>query len=332
MPAIRYFAIGMLALLLSGCGQLVSEKLTVSQSASTSECPISKRLVILPLADYSYVDQADVALKRNVAIMENLTDELVSNGFQMPIREDLLKYLAANKIIKVKAYDSDNGKTRHIEKELNSNWSSLMKDEIAKVISEVQNSNTTGSFAGTNALDLKTLSKIANDFNVGYVMRGRIVKFQLEEDNTWNPLRKGILPIIIGGTDRTLFGVARSDSYDVLNQMAVGGVYGAVANRTYANSINAAPSVTSNQAALAGAAIGLLSSQSGRTNQATIQLRLWVQSPESGDVIWTNRVEVKVKPQTMFADTNPENLYTIAVERAVASLVEDFVSKTKDTL
>lgn len=332
MPAIRYFAIGILAILLSGCGQLVSEKLTVSQSATAPECPISRRLVILPLADYSYFGDADIALQRNLAIMENLTDKLVSNGFQMPIHEDLLKYLADQNIIQLKAYGSDAGTTKHIEKELRSNWSSLMKDELAKLIAEEQDKNSTGSFTGTNALDPKTLAKIANDFNVGYVMRGRIVKFEMENENTWNPLKKGILPIIIGGTDRTLFGVARSENYDVLNQMAVGATYGSVANRTYANSINAAPSVSSSTAALAGAGVALLSSQSGRTNRAVVELRLWVQSPDSGDVIWTNRAEVKVKPQTMFADTDPGGLYKIAVERAVAALVDDFVSKTENVL
>ena len=85
MPAIRSIAIGILILMLSGCGQLVSERLAVSNSASADNCPITRKLVVLPLADYSYVEDADLAMYRNIAIMENLTDQLVSRGYQLPV-------------------------------------------------------------------------------------------------------------------------------------------------------------------------------------------------------------------------------------------------------
>ena len=81
--------------------------------------------------------------------------------------------------------------------------------------------------------------------------------------------------------------------------------------------------MSSNSASLTGAAAGLLSTKS-RGNEARVELRLWVQSPETGNVVWTNRVEVKVKPQTVFADTSAKNLFNIAINKAVSALVEDF--------
>ena len=77
MPAIRSIAIGILVLMLSGCGQLVSERLTISNSASADNCPITKRLVVLPLADYSYVDDANLAMHRmGDPDREHLTDPI----------------------------------------------------------------------------------------------------------------------------------------------------------------------------------------------------------------------------------------------------------------
>lgn len=325
MPAIRLTVIGILALMLSGCGHLVSEKLTVSKSASFS-CPAEKKLVIMPLADYSYVADPDLALSRNVAIIENLTDQLANRGYQVPVREDLLRYLAEQKIITVKGYGQNNSSTSRLENELSGDWSASIKRELAELIAAEQNRNTTTAISSSTALDQKTLAQIADAFHAKYVMRGRITKFEIGEETTWNPLKKGLIPVVIGGTSRSLFGIAKSETYDMLDQMVVGGTYGTLINRTYSNSINEPLAISSTQAVLAGAAVGLLSSQSTAA-EARVELRLWVQSAETGEIVWTNRADVKVKPQTVFSSANPEKLYDVAINRAVASLVDDFAIK-----
>lgn len=318
MSALRLFVIGFLAFAVSGCGQLVTERLALSNSAPAPNCPINKKLVVMPLADYSYNENVQVAFQRNLAIMENLTDQLVANGYQLPAQEDLLNYLITQNIIR----GNGNKSQPHLDREIQGGYfSPAMKKELEALISAEEGG--TNNPPQTIALDQKTLAKIAEDFNAGYIMRGRIIAFELGEENTWNPLKKGVLPVIIGGGSRAILGVAKSESYDILNQMVVGAALGATLN----SNINSDSSgLSSSSATLAGSGVGLLASQS-RGNEAKFQIRLWVQSPENGQIIWTNRVEVKVKPQTIFADSSADNLFKIAIEKAVSALISDFATK-----
>ena len=313
MPAIRIITIGILALVLSGCGQLVSERLTVSNSASDENCPITRKLVVLPLADYSYVDDAELAMHRNLAIMENLTDQLVSRGYQLPVQEDLARYLVDENIINVKR------QAHGLDREMDKDWSAGMKAELAQLIKADQAGTTPTNT--TKPLTPKTLAKIAGDFNAGYIMRGRIINFELGEENTWNPLKKGLIPVIVGGTTKAVLGVAESEEYDTMNQTLIGA---AIGYGIFEGTTN--PSHSSGTYALTGAGAGYLGSKS-RGNEAKVELRLWVQSPETGNVVWTNRVEVKVTPQTVFADTSAKSLFNVAINKAVAALVDDFATK-----
>ena len=72
MPAKRMLTICLMAILLSGCGQLVSERLAVSNKSAAGQCPTSQRVVIMPFADYTYESSLDKAFHRNLLIMENL--------------------------------------------------------------------------------------------------------------------------------------------------------------------------------------------------------------------------------------------------------------------
>jgi len=315
-----------LAMLLAGCGQIVSERLAVSATTPAPTCPTGKKIVVLPLADYSYAEDTETAVKRNLLIMENITDQLTANGFRMPVEEDLLKYLASKNIIRLSTVKPDRrDSTRYLQGELGNDWSSAMMEEISSIIAAEKGRNNSAAGAIT-ALDNETLAAIANDLKADIIMRGRIVKYALETENSWRPLKRGILPVIIGGTNRLLFGVTNSETYDTLNDMAVGGAIGA----PIGSNTDATTSTSTYSAA--GAAVGYLTAQGGKANQATVQLRLWVQNPANGEVIWNNRVEVKVRPRTIFANTDPDALFNTAIRKAVGALVDDFVAKTRDII
>jgi len=326
--------------MLSGCGQLVSEKLTVAKSGSASSCPTGKKLVILPLADYSYVDDADKAFHRNVMIMENLSDRLTENGFRLPVQEDFLKYLADQKIIKIDSGmpPAASRQIGTIQHEMYSpDWSTVMKEELAKIASFETMAMTEADKSSNYALDSKTLAKIAGDHNADLIMRGRIIKYRLDEENTWHPIKKGLLPVLFDGSSRALFGVTNSDTYDTFNSVATGAMVaaglGGTASSPYDETEKINPTrFNSVSWGIGGAALGYLASKGGHANQAAVELRLWVQDPLSGDVLWTNRVEVMVKPQTIFAETREDKLFKTAVNQAVTALVKDFVTQAKAVL
>ncbi len=340
MSGIRITLFGMVALLLAGCGQIVTESVGVPQTIQNSDCAVNRKIVILPFADYSEADGVAGASMRNMAITEAFTDELVSRGFTIPVQEDVVRYLVINKVVKKLNSDSAT-RTKNLRDELQSNWSSVMKKELAGIIqaenarsNAALNADNPSNSPGTHGLDGKMIAKIGRDFAARFILRGRIINYDMQRENTWEPLKKGILPFILDGSNQLFFGFAKSEGYDTLQSMAVGYGIGALAGDgatnpyTYADKID--PSgANSGVWGVAGAGVAYLAKQGGDTKQAQVQIRVWVQDAESGDVVWTNRVNVKVSPQTVFADNRKETLFHTAVNRAVAALIGDFWAKNE---
>lgn len=337
MPALRSLIIGLMAFLLAGCGQLVSEKLAVPTSVSSQPCA-GKKLVIMPFADYTYEEDASRALRRNVMIMENLTARLTENGFRLPVQEDLLKYLADNKIVKFNAeVETAPAMAGYVQDAIanDDSWSPVMKMELAKLANPGKQGNN--SQDQSIALDQNALGKIAGNFNADLIMRGRIIRFELGEENTWDPMKRGLLPVVFGGSSRALFGVTNSEDYDSLGSVlagaAMGGAIGSTTSIPYDSSEKLNPERFNSMAwGLGGAALGYMSSKGGHANQAAVQLRLWVQDPASGEVIWTNSVKVLVKPQTIFAETREDKLFDTAITQAISALTRDLVINIQSAL
>ncbi len=337
MSGIKIILYGMLALLLAGCGQIVTETVSVQQAVPAPACAVNRKVVILPFADYSYADDMKAACRRNMAITEAFTDQLVARGFAVPVQEDTMRYLVAQNVIKT--VDSDAGRPGTLRSEMQANWSNVMKEELRGIIArEQRNGGAEGDSSeqtpGIHGLDSKMISQIGRDFAARFVLRGRIIKYGMEKENTWEPMKKGLLPFVVDSTTQVFYGFAKSDGYDTLNAMSLGYAAGAIAGDsatnpyTYADRID--PSGANSMVwGAAGAGVAYLAKQGGQTNQAAVQLRVWIQNAETGDVLWTNRVDVKVAPQTVFADNNPDALFQTAVNRAVAALIEDFWAKNE---
>lgn len=66
-------------------------------------------------------------------------------------------------------------------------------------------------------------------------------------------------------------------------------------------------------------------------SQAIVHLRVWVQDTTSGEVVWTNRTEVKVSPQTEYGDDSPSVLFEAALNKAATTLVDDFWNKVNNS-
>ncbi|NTV12431.1 MAG: hypothetical protein HGA96_00615 [Desulfobulbaceae bacterium] len=339
MSAIKSLAIGFMAFTLTGCGQLISEKLAVTSSTTPQTCT-GKKIIVLPFADYSYEEDADRAFRRNVDIMDNLLARLSEKGFRLPVQEDLVKYLSDNGVVKLNsnqtALPASPGSVQSLlsDKE---GWSPAFKAEIARVVNPNQKQFDPAGQGQSTALDKNTLIKIADNFNADLIMRGRIIRFELDEENTWDPLKRGLLPVLFGGSSRAMFGVTNSETYDAVGSAlagaALGSAIGSVASFPYDSSEKVNPDrINSSVWGLGGAGLGYMSSKGGHANQAAVQLRLWVQDPKTAEVIWTNSVKVLVKPQTIFAETREDKLFDTAINQAITALTKDFINKSKAVL
>lgn len=60
--------------------------------------------------------------------------------------------------------------------------------------------------------------------------------------------------------------------------------------------------------------------------KATVEMRVWVQDTSTGDVIWSNRVNVKVAPESISADNDYDTLSNRAIDRGVTTLIDHFVA------
>ncbi|PID77696.1 MAG: hypothetical protein CSB24_00180 [Deltaproteobacteria bacterium] len=334
MKRLKYLATGILALALTGCGQTVVETLNVPVEAGADAKGRGMTAVILPFADYSYGDSISSAHRRNLKVTESITDRLVANGFGIPVQEDVFFYLVDQDIISLMPYDNA-GKTS-LSDELGNDWSPGMKAEIQKYINiqRATRHNKVADSPGTHGLDTKAVAKIGRRFNADYVIRGRILEYKTRQEATWAPWKRGILPFITGTTSHMFYGFAGSAQYDEWGMMTAGAAIGALAghgaNYPYENYNFIRGSVADNDVVWGaiGAGLGKMSYNSGKVDQAAVQLRIWVQEAATGNVVWTNRVRVQVSPETVFSDAQYDTLFNQAIEKGVGTLIDNFVNTT----
>lgn len=334
MNRLKSLIIGVLALSLAGCGQTVVETLNITEGPARNAPGAGKSIVILPFADYSQGDLQS-AHRRNMVITETMTDKLIGNGFGLPIQEDVFDFLVDQKIIQVAAYRQAD--TTSLENELKDNWSESMKVEIRRYKDQVENdvSEHGTSSPGTHGLTTKKVAKIGRHFDADYIVRGRILEFKTRDEASWAPWKKGLLPFVNGGANRILNGFASSDEYDASNEALTGALLGGIIGYNSAtfpfgenDSLFGLSSGSANAVAwtAGGYGIGKVSHRSGRVDQATVQLRVWVQEASTGNVVWTNRVRVLVSPESFLADNQYDTLFNLAIEKGVTTLVDHFVT------
>ncbi len=336
MQRLKYILLGLLAILLTGCGQTVVETLHVPENPGFNAPGTGKSVVILPFADYSNGNKLASAQRRNTMITEALTDRLVANGFSLPVNEDVFRYLIAENIISVLPYNKANSAT--LSYELGNDWSPEMKAEIQRHINLQNMERGNGSLTGpgTHGLSQQAIAKLGRKFHADYIVRGRILEYKTRDEARWEPWKKGILPFINGGVNRILFGFASTDSYDIENQQLTGGILGARIGHQAANwpwsgtdkilGISGSASANAILWGAAGYALSKNIANSGKVDQAVVQLRIWVQEAATGNVIWTNRIKVQVVPESLFADKQYDILFNQAIEKGVTTLIENFVT------
>jgi len=357
MAVKRFLLCGFLALFVSGCGSghSVTETLHIPDTPTAGNiCTTNKTLVLLPFADYSSGDNVISVYERSRNVTEALTDKFVGKGFRMPIQEDVTQYLVDSNIIKLPPVDT----TSRLKEELDGEWSAEMKGEIEKWIEADRayndavngGSGNPANAPGVHGLNKMTIAKMGRRFNADYIVRGRIIEYDLQKEHTWDLRKKGILPFIMGGTTQLAFGFAETEEYDNLNNIALWGLAGSIIgynagtpfdDETSKSTVSGSDIITKSSGddnadfwnsvtwGMVGAGAAHLVNHSGETPEAIVQLRVWVQDSATGEVIWTNRAEVKVAPESIYGDKRSSEMFKTAVNRATTLLVDDFWNKTK---
>jgi len=342
---------------LTGCGQKIKDSVKAVDTTLIKADKHCAKIVMLPFADYSSGKHLDDSLKRQIKIQTSITYNLAQKGYYLPMEEDVVQYLIDLGVITLIESPSIQTKRNRqtFFRELGSGWSDEMKAEIHNVLLENDLIKAPEEKLKMNMIGLnkEIIKEIANYFGADYILRGRIVEYEIREGQELNPLQQGILPFFFDWSSATLFGVAKSEKYDLWHDLAIGGTMGAGLGSS-ANTPFNAPSKSSkivgthprfaqvitetsggytNSALLnagawgaAGMATAYLASKGGYIPKAVVQISLALQDPETGRIVWTNRVEKEVEPITMWADSSHRKQMDTAIEEATRTLLKDLTN------
>ena len=338
MNLLKYISIGIVLIgAVTGCGKNTVETLMVPAQVDPNGRGKGMSAVILPFADYSNGDNIASAFRRNILITESLTDNLTSNGFRLTVQEDVFQYLLDQEIISIAPYDDPGSASLAYELQ-DPDWSGVMKEKLQGYM---QHQNIGSSTArpdgpGTHGLTSQEVVKIGRQFGTDYIIRGRILEFRTRQEHTWAPWKRGLLPFAIGSTSRMAFGFADSAKYDNWDNLLAGGTWGTIVGASANNpwnpdsstgflGISGGAGANTIAWAAAGAALGDMATHGGRVDQAVVQMRIWVQSAYDASVVWTNRVDVRVAPESVLADNQYDTLFEHAIRKATTALMNNFV-------
>ena len=364
---LKYVALIIVMMLMSvACGQVTKE--TLSPIPTDRICSSGKRVVIMPFADYTPDSSPELYWRRNLLVNEALEDEFARYGLMSALEEDVVDYLLSEHIIEPpEIFFADTPNNNYMRSEVDSGeWSAAMIDELNYAITrneeiekrdKQQQSVEAGSQGSSLHVSLSSqeVARIGDFFGADYIIRGRLIEFEkgVAKDD-FNPFHVGMLPFFFNSSQRMLFGLAKSENYELMDKMAIGGILGATignANKNFpfdestdtktsghplfGSTVTSTTDYHALNTALwgvAGASAAYLAHNGGKVPRAVVQIRIMVQDAHTGRLLWSNRSEVEVIPESIFANQEYRKLIGKAIRRATGSLVRSFVATVEGDL
>ncbi|HDS15677.1 MAG TPA: hypothetical protein ENN66_03530 [Proteobacteria bacterium] len=357
--------VAMMTLLSAACGQVTKE--TVSPMPTDRIQASGKKVVIMPFADYTPDSSPELYWRRNLLVTEALRDEFARYGLATALEEDVVDYLMAEHIIEPpELFFVETPNNNYMRSAADSGeWSTAMVEELRYAITRNEEleklrrekESESEGLGSSRHISLNSLevARIGDRFAADYIVRGRLIEFEkgMAKDD-FNPFHVGILPFFFNSSQRFLFGLAKSDNYELTDKMAIGGLVGTAlgsANKNFPfdetkDTVSSGhplfgPTVTSlkdyhalNTAlwGAAGAGAAYLAHNGGKVPRAVVQVRIMIQDARTGSLLWSNRSEVEVIPESIYAEQEYRRLVAKAIRRATGSLVRSFVATVERDL
>ncbi len=302
-----------------------------------------------------------VAHGLSVVIQEDVNTLLVDQDIIRPIDKE--KYLIHGTFEEVQDTNVIIGSPEH---ELaNYQHSPDMTDEIISVIKREkrkkkrQKSKSPVLQGATVGLSREKVIDVAQILDADLIIRGRILDYGLKDVGTLNPFYRGFVPVAIDSVKDLFFGATDSYGYendleDIENIMisaAMGYMIGhnVVSTSTSSHSAITQGLVSRNvsikdrshdtneiEGAGVGAAAGWLASQHPKKakRSAVVQVRIYAQDGETGDVLWSNRAEIEYTPHSNFSynDTHPKTMFDKAVKESIKVLMDSFFADAESVM
>lgn len=349
---------------LIACGHVVKE--TVIPVPVDQVKPAGKKVVVVPFSDYTPRSSQKNYWRRNVLVMEALQDEFARFGLMTAIEEDVVRYLMDEKIIEPPEVFFGHSPMNEYMRGMttNENWSTYMTRELEAAISHNeqvetarQRKNKKNNRQGLESASLTggQVIHLGNTFGADYIIRGRLIEFdQGAAKDNFNPFQVGILPFVFNTGQRAVFGVAKSEKYEMIDKMAMGGIAGLTIgsnndNEPFDEEVDHEsgghplfdPTVTNVKDyhelntvfwGAAGTGLAFLAHKGGKVPRAVVQIRIMVQDALTGALLWTNRSQVEVVPKSVYSSQEYRVLVAKAIKEAASSLVNNFMATCEPRL
>lgn len=333
-----------------------------------------RKVAIFPFADYSHQQdflEGDL-WGGNIRILEEITDHFVAHGIAVTVQEDVNTLLVDNDIIQpipsqYLVYGSGGDNKAEFRAKVigtpeydlvNVEHSKDMKDEIINIIRDemalekaekppIQTSILQGATVG---LSREMIKELGEQLGVDLIVRGRIIEYGFKEIDTYNPLQRGFLPVLIEPMKDVLFGATEAKKYEsdledvnylqlkkgegvgfLLDQRTEDEDFSRVGEAVgYLFGQKTEDDVESTWDAMMEHSFGTISNLYTRKKRVSsiVQIRVYVQDVRTGDVLWSNRVETEYVPTTgvSFNSKHPKNMFDRNIKRCVKLLMDDLFS------
>jgi outer membrane protein OmpA-like peptidoglycan-associated protein len=254
-------------LLATSCGSTGKE---ISGNTKAPVTPVVRSFAVLPVADYSYIHDVEQAYRQQSSVQSKLDQALKRMGFESANQPKIFRLLIQNDLIREMSYEKDVEPAIDISSLqglLNEKWSDKMKSEIVQLAKTESRRNVPGlamqdshlDIPQTAVLDQEAIVRLGREFEVDFVLRGRLLEYDLRQEFKVEPLRRQALPFLQGVNNLQQFGVAKATHYDDLDNLVVGGAL----------------------------------TELGRRKEHGLHLQLWAHDAATGEVVWTKRT---IKP------------------------------------
>ncbi len=344
MRSKKILILALFALFLASCGTMV----TVEKAPPKGLVPMgAKRVLIFPFPSYEPM-KPTAWLALNANLFENLAESFYTRGFDPLPYESVLSLLQEEKILAFKGSPALRIHPTVREILEDPEWSPLMKQEIFYVLNRQRHTEVQVDFKKWSAFSEEKLLAVAREKKVDFLVCGRISRYRLRPEETFNPFQIGFLTFITRVPARLLYG-APQEGYDLWHQVGTGALIGGLIGSNakdpfeppvYRPSTEGHPLLSSAVEkvrgdshyetgntivwGLVGAGLGFLAAHGGDAPEAALTLSLTVYDVKLGHKIWASRVKLKVTPESVFAPHRHDKLFERALEEAVSQLMARF--------
>jgi|GEM_PF-698323 len=328
------------------------------------------KVAVFPFADYSH--QQDFLHREiwggNIRIVEEVTDHIVAHGISVTVQEDVNTLLMDHNIIKPVAnqyliYDSegkeDKAKFRtkvmgtpeydlvnveHSE-DMKKEIINVIRDEMALEKAEKPPIQTPILQGATVGLDREMVRELGEQLGVDLIVRGRIIEYGYKTIDTYNPLKRGFLPVLIEPVKDALFGMAEAKKYendlDTIDDPQWGSGFRVLnCDETDCSRLGEGAGFLFGQKTeddvegtwdvLMEHSFGTIAKLYPRKKSMStiVQIRMYAQDVKTGDVVWSNRAETEYVPSSgvSFNQKHPKTMFDTTIKTCVKLLMDDLLS------